>query len=551
MSMSEPELPIEVQTPLEQVASPGPEEVSSGAEASSGSAFQGLEVPHTQASRERQLTAIGRKPDCSCKEDDEFHKAHHMRFNLGHVTAFSHAVAHLKHKKKPHENHPKDRQTLDAKDLACVILLCTTYVTLIFCRNFANPLAPALASDSWGYDNSKHTSALVCNGVAYGVGKIINGVAVNAFNPRVCLFTFIIGSAGMVFLFSFLKGFISDSEGRYSLLVFFWAVNSFIQSGADSAFTKYTYERFRPEQYATVFSFICLGSRLGAVAASLCLGALLSTFEWPDVAKLASLITLCGVATLSGTFMPFSDKPHAMPHDREAHALQAKKIKNVAVDGGKTGCALYATWWQNPRFLFMAASTGCLGALSVVDAILGLYIGQVFNPALTVAAMMCACLPAGIVISIPLFGFIVPKLKTHGQMKFIMTMVGILVLAMTGLTLLTGTVEGHHPDSSLAGVAGVLIFLYGLMLGFPYYVPPAVFALDFGHASGGMVATFIDLVSALLSAALSFAVGALSGIGWVYVWGLLLILACTAFVTLFYWHILNLRWIAAGRPSAM
>lgn len=480
------------------------------------------------------------------KGKDEFHKAHHLRFNLGHITAFSHAVAHLKQKKKTHENDPpKDLKSLDCQDLICVMLLCTTYISFIFCRNFANPLAPALVQDNWHYDNSKHTSALVVNGVAYGVGKMINGIAVNSLNPRVCLFCFIIASSGLVFFFGFLKYFATTDDGRYSLLLIFWAANSFVQSGADSAFTKYTYERFRPEQYASVFAWICLGSRLGAVAASLCLGALLGEFAWPEVAKLAALITAGGTFTLGGTFLPFSDKTHAMPHDTDAHKVEEAKIQAVEE---KSGCALYASWWRNPRFLFMAASTGCLGALSVVDAIIGLYIEQVFKPSLTISGMMCACLPAGIVISIPLFGLIVPKLKDRGQMKFILSMVAVLVFAMAGITTLTGIAEGSHPDTILILAAGVLIFVYGLMLGFPYYVPPAVFALDFGHARGGMVATFIDLVSALLSAGLSFAVGALSGIGWVFVWGLLLLLSVVAFATLFYWHVLNLRWIAAGRP---
>jgi len=253
---------------------------------------------------------------------------------------------------------------------------------------------------------------------------------------------------------------------------------------------------------------------------------------------------------LLGTFAPCSSKPHAMPHDPKEHETQAEKIKQEADPEKGHGCKLYAHWWTHPRFLFMAAGAGCLGVLSVVDSILGLWVNNVFNPSVSVSGMMCASLPMGIVISIPFWGLIIPRLEPKPSAQAILALVGILCLTILGIVVLTGVVVNNHlTNPSLVLPAAGLVLLYGFMLGFPYYVPPAVFALDFGHASGGMVATFFDLVSAVLSAGASVAVGYLSVSGWVYVWLMFLGLGIVAWGALAYYHVLNLRWIAAGRPD--
>ena len=78
----------------------------------------------------------------------------------------------------------EEARKLDFNDKFCTFLIASCYITFVFCRNFMSPIAPTLKDDGWGYDNDKHGTLLVCAGVAYGVGKLINGQLSTMFDPR-------------------------------------------------------------------------------------------------------------------------------------------------------------------------------------------------------------------------------------------------------------------------------------------------------------------------------------------------------------------------------
>lgn len=93
----------------------------------------------------------------------------------------------------------------------------------------------------------------------------------------------------------------------------------------------------------------------------------------------------------------------------------------------------------------------------------------------------------------------------------------------------------YHLFTCLASV-GLLLFGYGFMLAYPYYIQMGVFALRFGGDDSGLVACMIDFCGYLPSSCLLIIGAWMSGYGWRYVLVLTIVNVCLAAVSLMYFN---------------
>ena len=409
------------------------------------------------------------------------------------------------------------------------------------------------------YSVKLHGDLLVIVGISYGIGKLISGFTVPRLPSRPYLFVLTLGSSTCVFLASFINDFTDDPDTKFSLLSVFMSFNALFQSQAFPASVQYCSIRFREEQLGRVFSFVGVGSRIGSVATSVVIGALLSVMHWPSVVRLTALCTLLGIPVLALTYASachskikenggtkMSD-PKPDRRQTSAEENSESKCESGQVPARKTGCRQYATWWCDGRFLLMVLGTGCLGVMSTFDSFVALWLKIVFGASTSVSAVLGGAAALGIVLSITVGGYFIERMHGRGSGNAVVLMLMFLVLVVAALTTMTGVAEsadacfGDSPSACIAP-AGLLIVLYGFCLGYPYYVPPTVFAVAFAGGDSAMVLCFMDIFSAALGAGVAQASGALSETGWIYVWLLMLGISISGSAFFTCYHFVNLKW---------
>jgi len=115
-------------------------------------------------------------------------------------------------------------------------------------------------------------------------------------------------------------------------------------------------------------------------------------------------------------------------------------------------------------------------------------------------------------------------------------MVAVLFcMALLGWTWSMEMMGCYHLFTCLASV-GLLLFGYGFMLAYPYYIQMGVFALRFGGDDSGLVACMIDFCGYLPSSCLLIIGAWMSGYGWRYVLVLTIVNVCLAAVSLMYFN---------------
>eukprot|EP00808_Paulinella_micropora_P019878 g81542.t1 len=457
----------------------------------------------------------------------------------------------------PRQRRPRP---LDLRDTIVAMLISLSYLTFIFCRSFIGPLAPALTDDpNLDYSNSKHGTLLIFVGVAYGIGKLTNGPLIDSMNPRLCMLVYILGSAGCVFLFSLITSLV-DLPQRYNFIVATCVVNAWFQSGGWPAMAKYIYYRYHKEQYGQVFSFLSLSSRLGAISTLFLLGYVLTIGQWQRAARVAVVITACGVLPLACTALP-SLQPRQPPL-----AATAPPVSKDTESKQQSKLSLYCGWWLQADFLLITLSTGCLGVLvaldmscacrlsrcagyecvvgclgvlAALDSFAPLWITDTFDATTGEASMISAVLPAGVMVSVAGIGFILStrRNKVVGNASILMVLC-LFCICMFLAFLSGGTEQGFLPrgGAGLYATIGIFLFLMGLMVGFPYYIPPSTFVLEFGQNNAAMVSSMMDVVSAIIGAAFAQVAGVISETSWGKVWLLIAFIAFLAFLLLVVKH---------------
>eukprot|EP00978_Attheya_sp_CCMP212_P040130 scaffold215824_cov58-Attheya_sp.AAC.2 len=443
-------------------------------------------------------------------------------------------------------------RVLSKKDATVALLLSLSYMTFVFSRVFVAAIAPAMQSDDeeLEYTLEKHANLLVVVGIAYGVGKLVNGALVDAFHPIVCWVVYVVGSTTMVVFISLVNVFIPDvtrQDAKYRYLVGFAACNALFQSGGWPAMAKLIYFTFKPAQYGRVFSFLAVGSRTGSILTSLIVGGILSFSSWQNAARIMAAITFAGLIIFylfivyakdldhnSNDLVEFDDKIHKF--DAMPPPVDHKPPYNLSQQIKK-----YCSWLITPQFMLMGGSYALLGLLNSFEGLLPIFLENTANPTSATAAAMGALLPFGIVASVIWGGIYLEQLNRRANAAASQILLFLLFLTSLGVTLWTAVVEennGCFGDSEVGClfVIGGLVLLFGFFLGYPYYIPPSKFALHFAGDDAAMATSIFDVFAAALSATFAAWGPALANINYALLTGVLSIASLVSFCLLWFFY---------------
>lgn len=428
-------------------------------------------------------------------------------FNPGTFPVFVKAALGLKRGLQEAEKR-RELRSFNTSDVLSCAALYVAYFTVIFSRSFLSPLASAIKEEESWYTTQRHASILIFVGVFYGIGKIIGGIAVSTMDGRMFfIFTACISSV-MVLLISFIKDFASDDDTRFALLAVFCCVNAVAQACAWPAAVAYVYDRFRREQWGRVFAGLGLASRGGAVSTGLSLGLALEGMSWNSVVLMASMITMAGsLVFLSGKLF--------LPTAKKMESSEEKEKKEEEKRPFLESLTLYASWFTDIRFTSIAFAVGFLGVMSGLDGLLTFWATEALGASNSTAGAMTAIIPAGIACSLIGGGVFLEKMRKGSQGSVVLLLVFITLLCASILAFLTLIVQGDQAyvgeeNATAIGVSCCILFIYGIGLGYPYYIPPSVFALEFAGAEAGMASSLMDVITAVMGAGFAAAGGELS-----------------------------------------
>lgn len=421
---------------------------------------------------------------------------------------------------------PLSRESLVALSIAL------SYLCFVFSRVYIAVVAPALQYDDerLDYNVEKHSHLLVICGLTYGVSKLINGAIVDSLNPKHCYSVFISLSAACTLALSYVHEIVPDELGQSSKYYFILgvaAVNSYAQAGGWPALSKYIYYTSTPDQYGKIFSALSIGSRFGSILVSIIVGTALTHMNWQGAVKIVALITMLGLPMLWVT-----ESLRPMPDSVKMGLVHAYRPSNdrplIQKCCDKT--RVYCSWFCDRNFVFSLLSFGLLGLLASFELFLPLFLKTTINPPSSVAAFMTAVLPAGVATSI-VFGSVFIEICPY-------TVRGAAVLVMLFLMFLCTVCIGFFTVSLNAGATQelyaqttilMLLFSYGLFLGYPYYVPPSLYALEYGGEDAAMVMSMVDTITAIFSAAFATFGAKLASESWVLPISILAICSMIAF----------------------
>jgi len=119
----------------------------------------------------------------------------------------------------------------------------------------------------------------------------------------------------------------------------------------------------------------------------------------------------------------------------------------------------------------------------------------------------------------------------------------IVVIIATLLMLWTWIIEIYACSNPLSciTIVSTLLFSYGFLLAYPYYIQSGIFALRFGGKDAGMVAALLDFFGFFPSAILLVLGAWLSEYGWRYVWILTIIFAICTTLSFYSFHKSNIE----------
>jgi sugar phosphate permease len=207
---------------------------------------------------------------------------------------------------KDSEKREKVRH-LVGMDYVCAVGLGVSYFCFTFCRQFLAPLSAAMVDDpDLGYTNTKHGELLVAVGMTYGIAQVLNGLVVDALNPKHCYAVFFVVSSICVFSMSLVTDIMPDASHAtmFNYMTLCLMINASVQSGGHPAACKFIFIRFKPAQYGAVFRILGFMASFGLAMTSIILGACLKLpgSSWQKALWIAVSITLMGLVVIFTTF---------------------------------------------------------------------------------------------------------------------------------------------------------------------------------------------------------------------------------------------------------
>jgi len=232
------------------------------------------------------------------------------------------------------------------------------------------------------------------------------------------------------------------------------------------------------------------------------------------------------------------------------------------------GCrALCKVVHKSARFWLALSTMATMTVMVGMENYIALWLTDVFRPCTDTegencnsvfesgyASIVSSLLPLGLICSL-VYGQVFlrdvhPKKDAKITVRFLACATLLVVVFLVWTTLVeTGTRPKDNPENWVGGLA-VFILLYGFFVGYPYYIPAAVYAVKIGGANSATLSAILDLggfilltVFAYLGTALSEAEGvsetAMST--WRYTFYVVGIMSAIATATMFGFQYFNVK----------
>mmetsp|Transcript_5883 Transcript_5883/g.7113 ORF Transcript_5883/g.7113 Transcript_5883/m.7113 type:complete len:218 (-) Transcript_5883:67-720(-) len=165
------------------------------------------------------------------------------------------------------------------------------------------------------------------------------------------------------------------------------------------------------------------------------------------------------------------------------------------------------------------------------ELFLPLFLKHTVNPPSSATAFMTAVLPLGVATSIVFGSAVLEFLPKTVRDAGVLLMLFLLFLCTVCIVFFTvSTIGGGFSDAMIAQTTVLLLlFSYGFFLGYPYYVPPSLYALEFGGEDAAMVMSMVDTITAIFSAIFASYGANLASDNWVLPVGILSLCSLAAF----------------------
>jgi len=437
-----------------------------------------------------------------------------------------------------------------------ITAITITYVLLIFPR-VALTTASSDMKDRLGLDNGDISNLFMVQALAYCFGKACNGMIIDCMDSRYALWFFM--NVSMIACFGW--SFASDISSMWP----FMAVNMFAQSAMWPSMAKLIYNWIDVGSYNKGFSFLAISARVGEFLTFLVLGFVIWVSDWRWTLRAASLVSGLGVV-----FSIVTMKDRAAPPIKVDQATSKKTNKG--------GCKeLWSRIRTDPRFWLVLVGTSTMSVMAGITQIMPLWLTDVFRPCTDTdtdncdslfnsghASIVSSLVPLGLISSL-IYGLY--YLRDIGSIKgankeakittvFLMTATVLVVVFASWSTLVeSGERPKQNPGNWIGGIA-VLFFIFGFLVGYPYYIPPSVFAIKTGEGNAATLTAILDLGGLILASGFIYFGGSLSeadGVSetasttWRYAFYCLIIISFTATVTMCGYLYLNLNVIKHSR----
>ena len=302
-------------------------------------------------------------------------------------------------------------------------------------------------------------------------------------------------------------------------LTFFFALMA--KSAGWPSMAKIIGNWFRPDEYGRVWGVLSTSSRVGTLASTFCLAALLVFMSWRWMLAISAAAGV--VVVIAFTFV-LRERP---------------KIPLQANDGTETSRpphSLDNTTLPEALLHFFTSIqfwliTGSLMGLTILwDFLLmvPLYLQDTLALTPTKASMAASAFPFGSLISVLVGGYVFDKLS-RGSTAWLM---GFLLSVATGCiaTFLLMPTFGMS-TAELTWLSMALLFVFGLCVSPCYYIPMSVFSIEFGGPHSGFLIALLDALAFATNAVFYYFGGAIAQSSWNLFLTVLLIVSAWSMLT--------------------
>ena len=399
-----------------------------------------------------------------------------------------------------------------------VLSMYVGYAWFMVLRSAPGAVVTAIRTDI-GLTKGEWGQVLAISTAGAVVGKIIGGFLADKIGGRATFAIGLIGCSWGITAFG-----TSVSLGVLQV-TFFLALLA--KSFGWPAMTRIVGATIAPSEWGRAWGILSTSSRVGAILASVGLGALIAVAPWRTVlavvggtgvlvAGLFAVIQKHAAAKLAGSRQQNADSPnaHAELAVDPLHPLYEKTV----------GQALWRFACSRQFWLITVSLTGMTILWDFLQ-ILPLFLQDTLNMSDSGASVAASAFPWGSLLSVLAGGFLFDAMSGR---RMAWAMGGLLFVATCCVGAFYAMQYYAPPTGTDVSLSVVILFIYGVCIAPCYYIPMSIFSIRFGGMHAGFLVALLDAIAFGGNAGFQLIGGELADRGWDQY---LLLLGSVAFVS--------------------